>query len=370
MDSALLIKIANDEMRPCTEDEVRTLLPIQAYSQKQLSDVSVRVDELSRFITAPIRAELGRIERQAAERAERIRQSYATRRRQRSLAQTVQKRELEEKSLTGQADALRAGLTGLTEEDRALLDKGKIFDAADRAIQSWQDGIDSLRQGAAGLQSNIASHLAQPDSPPTEPEEAILKAAYDEYRTLLSAANTSLDALITRAEAMTAPAAGAASPWRQWGEKIGEFKNLYDAAVQRSSAHSEKLKQLQDIEDQLGKHIRETARVREELRTLAAAEAVYRSERDAWEALLKERDDLPDAQCKTLTKSSGGSIRAHVKRYADGTDFVKNLRQYLSGSRVQIGKIEKLGETITGAEEGPGAQWNAVLLDLEKTCRD
>ena len=150
------------------------------------------------------------------------------------------------------------------------------------------------------------------------------------------------------------------------GEKIGEFKNLYDAAVQRSSTHSEKLKQLQDIEDQLGKHIRETARVREELRTLAAAEAVYRSDRDAWEALLKERDDLLDAQCKTLTESSGGSIRAHVKRYADGTDFVKNLRQYLSGSRVQIGKIEKLGETITGAEEAPGAQWNAVLLDLEK----
>jgi chromosome segregation protein len=55
-DGSLLIKIANDDMRPCTEDEVRSLLAIQAYSQKQLSDVSVRVDELSRFITAPKRA--------------------------------------------------------------------------------------------------------------------------------------------------------------------------------------------------------------------------------------------------------------------------------------------------------------------------
>jgi AAA domain-containing protein len=128
-DGSLLIKIANDDMRPCTEDEVRALLPIQAYSQKQLSDVSVRVEELSRFITAPIRAELGRIERQAADRVERIRQSYATRRRQRSLAQTLQKRELEEKSFTEQADTLRAALTGLSQEDRTLLDKGKVFDA-------------------------------------------------------------------------------------------------------------------------------------------------------------------------------------------------------------------------------------------------
>jgi chromosome segregation protein len=62
VDGSILLKTGSDEMRPCTEDEIRTLLPIDAYSQKQLSDVSVRIDELSRFITAPIRGELGRIE--------------------------------------------------------------------------------------------------------------------------------------------------------------------------------------------------------------------------------------------------------------------------------------------------------------------
>ena len=66
----LLLKIAGDEMRPCSEDDVRRLLPIQAYSQKQLSDVSVRVDELSRFITAPIRAKLDNIERRLSDRAD------------------------------------------------------------------------------------------------------------------------------------------------------------------------------------------------------------------------------------------------------------------------------------------------------------
>src|SRR5439155_17482412 len=132
-------------------EEVRTLLPIQAYSQKQLSDVSVRIDELSRFITAPIRTELARIDRQAGDHAERIRQSYSTRRRQRTLAQALQKRELEERSLTGQADSLRAALTGLSEEDRALLDKGKVFDTADRAVESWRGHATSLRSGAVSL---------------------------------------------------------------------------------------------------------------------------------------------------------------------------------------------------------------------------
>lgn len=43
-----------------------------------MSDVSVRVEELSRFITAPIRNELNRIERQPSDRAEPIRQTNAT----------------------------------------------------------------------------------------------------------------------------------------------------------------------------------------------------------------------------------------------------------------------------------------------------
>lgn len=69
-DGSLLIKIGGDEMRACTELEVRTLLPVQAYSQKQLSDVSVRIDELARFITAPIRSQLVLIQGEIDDRAE------------------------------------------------------------------------------------------------------------------------------------------------------------------------------------------------------------------------------------------------------------------------------------------------------------
>ena len=366
-DGSIQIKIGNDAMRPCTEEEVRALLPIQAYSQKQLSDVSVRVEELSRFITAPIRSELSRIDQQASDRAERIRQSYATRRRQRSLTQTLQKRELEEKSLTGQADTLRAGLTGLSDEDRALLDKGKVFDAADRSIQSWQDGAETLQKGASGLLLEVDSYLALPDAPPAEPEAAILKAAHTEYRQLFSDAKASLEALVRRGELITDAATNGLveSPWRQWAEKMKAFRASYDAAVQRSSAHSEKMKQLRDIEEQLDKHVRETSRLRDELRSLAAAEATYKTQRDAWEALLRERDDLLDAQCGGLTQSSGGSIRAHVKRHGDSAEFGNVLRQSLTGSRVPTAKIENIGESIARAPE-PGTQWNAVLADLEK----
>jgi type III restriction enzyme len=41
VDGSILLKIGAGEMKACMEDEVRSLLPIEAYSQKQLSDVSV-----------------------------------------------------------------------------------------------------------------------------------------------------------------------------------------------------------------------------------------------------------------------------------------------------------------------------------------
>jgi chromosome segregation protein len=187
-DGAILLKISSDEMRPCTEDEVRSLLPIEAYSQKQLSDVSVRIDELSRFVTAPIRGELNRIDRDLADHAERMRQSYAARRRRHALEQTTQTRELEAKSLTEQANALRAGLTGLSEDDRALLERGRVFDAANQAVEGWKDGIRSLEQGVAGLQRTVDLARRQLVPAPTDPPSSALVEAHSEYISLLDEA--------------------------------------------------------------------------------------------------------------------------------------------------------------------------------------
>jgi len=121
---------------------------------------------------------------------------------------------------------------------------------------------------------------------------------------------------------------------------------------------------LRDIEEQLEQTRPRDGASTDELRNLAAAEAGYRTEREAWEALLRERDDLLEAQCTRLTQSSGDSIRAQVKRHADSGDFVDSLKQSLSGSRVQGAKIESLGESISGAPDS-GVQWNAILGDLE-----
>jgi len=51
----ILLKIGAGEFTTATEQQVRNLLPIQAYSQKQLSSVGIRIDELKRFVELPIK---------------------------------------------------------------------------------------------------------------------------------------------------------------------------------------------------------------------------------------------------------------------------------------------------------------------------
>jgi type III restriction enzyme len=57
----ILLKIGEGDFQQVKEDDIRKLLPVQAYSQKQLSDVGVRTEELKRFIEQPILNQLNAI---------------------------------------------------------------------------------------------------------------------------------------------------------------------------------------------------------------------------------------------------------------------------------------------------------------------
>lgn len=369
VDGTVQMKIGTGELRSCTEEEVRALLPIQAYSQKQLSDVSVRVDELTRFITAPIKGDLDRLERAATDRANRIKESYATRQRFRELSKVLSNRLLEEKSITEQANALRASLSGLGEEDRRLLEEGKDYSAANAQIGAWRAGAGTVHQKAEELrkivEGQIASLQPSPDKPAEERE--LLEKARAAYGHLLELALSSLSTLTAAAKSITEtqPDAASGDPWGKWDNHYKAFQDKYNAAVQRSSSHGEKLQQLSLLEAKVRELSDEATRTRELLTTLASADANYVSARDEWLAAQAEQDNLVEKECAELTVRSGGAIRVSVKRHADSTSFVETLRQGLSGSRVQGNKIESLGEAITNATN-PAAAWLQILDDLEK----
>ena len=368
-DGAAQMKIGNGELRPCTEEEVRTLLPIQAYSQKQLSDVSVRIDELTRFITSPIKADLDRLDRKAADRANRIKEAYATRQRHRELSRVLNNRILEEHSLTEQANMIRASLSGLSDVDRQLLEKGRDYSAANNLVSAWKAGAGTVRQKAEELRQIVRSQFESIKMVPDEPaeEKEVLDEAQAAYVAMLQSALTALDGLTVAASEITDPAtaSGARSPWSTWDAGYAAFQQRYNDAVQRSSSHTEKVRQLSLLEGKVVELSEETTQTRELLAALELADANYLAAREEWLRAQSERDALVEQECAELTTRSGGVIRVRVKRHADSSTFVELLRQGLSGSRVQTAKLESLGAAITSSGN-PCDVWLQVLDDLEK----
>jgi hypothetical protein len=365
-DGSVLIKVDGGELRPCTEEEVRSLLPIQAYSQKQLSSVSVRVDELLRFITSPIRAALGRLDARLEDQASQIRQSFAARQRRKTLQQAITSRDLEEGSLTSQASAIRASLGGLSEGDRKLLDQGRVYDAATRAVDRFRSNITSVDSGVAPIIQQIDGLLLLSANILEAPENELFEQSRLQYENFLQDAKTALQELRDKAILITAPYENLDpdSPFTAWNTKRATFKVEYDAAVHRSSAQSAQMQELQQVETRLREHIGETNRIRADFDTLAGAEEKYGTARAEWFASLKQRDDLLDAQCKKLTTGSGETIRAQVKRFADTRPFEDVLRQSLTGSKIAGAKIEEIAAAIRNAEN-PAATWASTLNELE-----
>jgi type III restriction enzyme len=72
----VLLKIGDAEFVRTTEQEVRNLFPMQAYSQKQLSSVGVRIDELKRFVEQPIKHSLDQVRSDIRDTEAKIRAAY------------------------------------------------------------------------------------------------------------------------------------------------------------------------------------------------------------------------------------------------------------------------------------------------------
>ncbi len=363
-DGSVQIRVGNDEFRACTESEIRTLLPVQAYSQKQLSNVSVRLDELARFITAPIRAELGKLQRQMSEQEEKLRKSFSTRQRQKSIEKDIARIALEIRSYQEQANQIRTTLSGLSEEDRRLLELGPHYDRAEQAIETHRsrliatkERISSLAEGLSAIDAEEAMIL-----PEDFPEQALVDGLLSDYDALLTEVDTALRAISTKIDHALHEDDDSKSS--KWNTKLSSYREAYNAALKRSSAHKDRMDQLKVLETKVGMLQREHSSLREELKSYEKAAETYQVEQKRLHDLRVQRDALIQQQCDALTERSGGAIRAIVHRYSNADSFMSALKEKLSGSGIRANKIEQIVNSIVEAED-PHRAWLGIIGDLE-----
>jgi chromosome segregation protein len=142
----LALRIGEASFQPCTEQNVRELLPVRAYSQKQLSAVGARLDELRRFVHAPIQAELDALQERISGLGIDLRAAFDRVIRFRALQAEIAAHDIERKSLNEQIEKLRASLKGLASNDQAIIARQGVYEAEQRIVQSLERDANAAKQ--------------------------------------------------------------------------------------------------------------------------------------------------------------------------------------------------------------------------------
>lgn len=360
------LKVGEGQFEMATEAAIQSLLPIQAYSQKQLSSVSIRVDELLRFVTSPIQRELDEIGRKQQEVVGRLRENYGTLQRYRDLSAEIERGDLRIRSLAEQAQSLRDGLAGISEADRQILDGKAGHDDLRSAQTSWIQYVEVAQENLTGFLNSLDSSLDDIVLPASAPEDlsveanALLTATRDaltRLRSTISRLETDFKALSVEGGALLVSSDALSA-------KLTEYDEIYRAVKDRSSAHEAKLAELANLEEQQRTSRELVQRQRTDRDSLGKPSEKHNELRAELAAARNERTSALKAECDALATSSDGLICATLSANR-GFDAVQTkFKALIAGSNVRANKIDNFFEELA-KESDPAVTWETVLEELE-----
>ncbi len=361
----VLLKIGTAEFAPCTEADVRNLLPIHAYSQKQLSSVGVKIEELDRFVHAPVKHELDGVHAAREELKSKLRTTYEEVTRHRTLAAEVSKHDLERASLREQIERLRTELKGLADADRAVIAQQAQFEAEERLVRAWQDELQRAGEALATIEHEFADGPAMLPAAET-PNHDLLARMHDGLATWFDALRSSVASVRSGLEP-TGPnskVSGFVASLAEWQSRRTASLAAYEDAKKRSAAHESTLKQIAQIEERLKILDGTVIEKQRALQRLGEPATKFADQRHEWVALHADASTLVERQCGTLTTLSNGLIRAQLRRGHRVEAADELLRSALKGTKVRAERYEAFWARVKTAAD-PVAEWISILVDLE-----
>lgn len=360
------LKVADQEFARQNEADIRELLPIQAYSQKQLSSVAVRVEELTRFVTAPIRRALGEVDRQIDESESRLRENYASVQRQRQLQSSIHRLEVSELSLAEQAKKIRESLVDLSDlETTILASKPRHDDVQNKTVQ-WEAAATRALSEAERLQ-RVVDALVEEFMATIEGTDDLGVAAHALWESLvgqLTKLKKSIDAAIADFRLAMKENSGHDKNLKAVESLLRSFETSYTAVTGRASANTSKLKELSTIETQQRETVQSLSSQRSDLKQLGRPDENHKSLLHARFVIMDERSTLLAEQCQDLSAKSDGLLRATLHRGQGLAAAAESLAGAVKGSGLRAAKTEGFFDELR-KESSPLDTWEQCLYEFE-----
>jgi len=364
----LVLKIGEQDFASVTEDEVRNLFPVQAYSQKQLSSIGVRLDELKRFVELPLKQTLDQIRAEIKTAEAKTRAAYSSLSRRRAIEQEIAKYDLELASLSQQLAAMRSDLKGLTVDDQAIINKKIQYDAEQGSIDALKNDLERAKVfvddfGARfGTLASSGPRALADDSP-----NAVL---VEEIRRKVAAKVSQIEK-----QAQVLADLFADSTFddieleiQSWNSRKIFFDQQYEATKAKSQINQEQLSQIQAVEKRFVELGKLQQAKRNALSETGNPESDYSNARSSWNQLHNQKIQALDGQCATFSALSNGLIKADVSGSLNTDDLKTKLKIAFASLNIREQKIDDICQRIAKSPD-PMIAWNEVLSELEQLFR-
>lgn len=359
----VLLRIGEGEFEQVKEEDIRKILPIQSYSQKQLSDVGVKTEELKRFIEQPIADSLNSIKSKLKETGAKLKGSYNQLIRKRETEREIEDFRLESKSLNNQADNLRKLFKGISKEDQETINKKTKFEEEEIIISKSKKELGIFENKAdelLELLENYPESLA--DTEQLENKELIkditdeihfkfeeIKVNVSHFKSIFS--QGSLEKLNSYID--------------DWNNEKTSFDTAYEKAKNKSSSSQQQLSEVQKIEEQISEINQIISERLILLKEIGSPEEEFSGLREKWHDLHEEKIKLLNKQAIEFTKLSKDLIKAEVEKNIDLSTFKNNLKSVLEGTRIREDRIDALMKKIMGSDN-PMGEYESLLEELRQ----
>lgn len=358
----ILLKIGDGDFTAATEQQIRNLLPIQAYSQKQLSRVGDRIDELKRFVELPIKQELDRVRSEIRDTEAKIRSSYGDLIRKKEIETEIEKNAVEIASLTEQLTGLRKSLKGLSEEDQKTIDQKAKYDNEEAIIENLKNELETTQEHVDTLAKTLESEKGEEDEVELE-NKILIGNIQAKYASKFSEVEAGVAALSNLFKPASLKAIN--DEIKAWEKLKAAFDKKYEAAKATAKVNQQQLDQIQAIEKRIGILKKSQTEKRNAVTALGDPEKTYKELRKKWDDLHVQKVSALETQCVQFTTLSGGLIKADIKSSLDTIALTQKFKTAFTSMNIKEEKIEKICQSIVKATD-PIDEWNGILAELEK----
>lgn len=366
----LSLKIGDGSFQLCGEHNVRELLQVRAYSQKQLSAVGARLDELRRFVHAPIQSELDSIGEEISSLVGYLRAQFDRVIRQRSLQKDIGAHDLELKSVKEQLDKLRSSLKGLSEADTAVIQRQAHYELEQRTVQAMDRDVTVARTAVQTLVDELRRVPAPLNNTSTRENAELLQRAHAALASWIADSLKSVAALqaVFQEPVDTKPLGAYFSGVADWQSRRAAHNVEYEQAKARAASHEDTLRQIQILEQRLAEINEVADRKKEQLARLGDPMSEFGESRAAFKSAHERRAELLDKQCGALTSIAQSRLKASLKRAADIEPLAATIREILKGTKIRGEHIDQLMQRIAISADpvigAPLETWHSILDEL------